>query len=602
MIHRANTDAHVAALAARFPALLQDVQRHLRELAQPVQPETGHATLVEFDSGRHGYVLYAPHAAYVAARLAALPAHRRLVQLFHSPAQFLQALGDPNFPDCVADPRWQPWLMLPLRAAVHVRQFLANTPPRDWPWQLGQAPAVEGPAAEAVQRCGAELLGLLEVLQAELLQMLEARYADRAGPAAVLAGGERPLRVLALAGRSSCYMRYCARDIADGLRAHGVAARYFLYTSTPAHGYEILRRVEAFDPDVVFLNGHSRESLTPLPRGLTVLSWDQDYCLVTSPAYVQARQPQDHLLLMLKDWEYEAARAGLPLNRCMHLNPGTNLRIYFPAASPPEPDCDVLFVGNYFPFEVHRKLVGFDSFDETSQRILLYTRERLRAWVLTAGEQEPYIIPEWDEFLPRVLAELGLASDMDPLHWHTVRTFVRYRIAHELLRELYVSALSEFDLRVYGRNWEQVAAVAPFARPPIDNGPPLRAAIQRARINVNLHVWTVHHPRLYDTAAAGGFQLVGRIPEAYPLEAVFDTTQEVDTFGSVDELKTKIRYYLAHPERRTDMARRAADRAARDHAMSRRMGHVLEVLCRHGDSDRESAARPCEPVAAAVSA
>ncbi len=601
MTPRPNTDAHVAALAARFPALLHDVQRHLREVGQPVRPETGPVTLVEFDNGRHAYMLNAPHAAHVQARLAALPAHRRLVQLFHSPAQFLQAIADPQFPDLVADPRWQPWLLLPLRAALHVRQFLANTPPRDWPWRLAQAPASAGAATEAAQRCGAELLGLLEALRDELFQLLEKRYADRPRPAVVLIGGARRLRVLAIAGRGSCYMRYCARDIADGLRAHGVDARYFLYSSTPAHGYEILRRIEAFDPDVVFLNGHSRESLTPLPRGLTVLSWDQDYCLVTSPAYAAARQPQDHLLLMLKDWEFEAARAGLRADHCTHLNPGTNLRIYFPAAAPPEPDCDVLFVGNYFPFEVHRKLVGFDSFDETSQRILLYARERLREWVLTAGPQEPYIIPEWDEFLPRVLADLGLASDMDPLHWHTVKTFVRYRIAHELLRELYVSALREFDLRVYGRNWEQVPAVAPFARPPIDNGPPLRAAIQRARINLNLHVWSAHHPRLYDTAAAGGFQLAARLPEIYPLEAAFDPRAEIDTFGSIAELKDKIRFYLGNPDRRTALARRAAERAAREHSYAQRMGQVVEVLRRHDNHHPDARAAADAPVAAAIS-
>ena len=571
MTSRANTDAHVAVLAARFPALLHDVQRHLRELGQPVRPECERADSLEFDGGRNRYLLYAPRAAFVLERLAELPAHRRLVQLFHSPAQFLQALGDRDFPGCVADARWQPWLMLPLRAALHVRQLLANTPPRDWPWRLITTPAIEGPAADAVHRCGSELLGLLEVLQEELAQALEARYDGRPGPAAVLAAGARRLRVLALAGRASCYMRYCARDIADGLRAHGVDARYFLFTSTPAHGYEILRNVEAFDPDVVFLYGHSRNSLVVLPRGLTVLSWDQDYCLAAQPFYAQGRLPQDHLLLMLKEWEYDAARSGLPADRCTHLNPGTNLRIYFPPAAPPEADCDVLFVGNHSSFEVHRRLVGFDSLDEASQRILLYARERLREWVRTAGPQEPYIIPEWDKFLPRVLAELGLAGDMDPPRWHMVKTFVRYRIAHQLLRELYVTALTEFDLRVYGRHWQQVPAVAPLARPEIANGPALRAAMQRARININLHVWSAHHPRLYDTAAAGVFQLVARLPEAYPLEAAFDPREEVDTFGSIAELKEKIRFYLANPQRRAAMARRAAERATREHGYAQRM-------------------------------
>ena len=125
-------------------------------------------------------------------------------------------------------------------------------------------------------------------------------------------------------------------------------------------------------------------------------------------------------------------------------------------------------------------------------------------------------------------------------------------------------------------------AVAGQARPPIVNGPELRDTIHRTKINLYLHTWTVHHPRLYDTAAAGGALLVGRVDEQYGLDNVFTPEREVDTFGSIAELKRKLAYYLDHPERRITMGRRAAERVARDHTMQHRMTDLVETLKQDG--------------------
>jgi spore maturation protein CgeB len=88
---------------------------------------------------------------------------------------------------------------------------------------------------------------------------------------------------------------------------------------------------------------------------------------------------------------------------------------------------------------------------------------------------------------------------------------------------------------------------------------------------------------MYDTAAAAGFLLVGRVPEQYTLENVFDPNTELETFGSITELQRKIRHYLAHPEERAAIAQRAAARARREHAMDRRMEQVVRLLTEDSD-------------------
>jgi spore maturation protein CgeB len=143
---------------------------------------------------------------------------------------------------------------------------------------------------------------------------------------------------------------------------------------------------------------------------------------------------------------------------------------------------------------------------------------------------------------------------------------------------MYVESLAEFKLGLFGKGWEKFPQFAEIARPEVSNGPQLRDLIQRSAINLHLHTWTVHHPRLYDTAAAGGFLLVGRVSEKHRLGEVFDVGAEVEDFGSIGELKRKIRHFLAHPSERLAMADRAARRAVRDHTMERRMGDVVGFL------------------------
>ncbi|HEX2971927.1 MAG TPA: glycosyltransferase, partial [Tepidisphaeraceae bacterium] len=141
-----------------------------------------------------------------------------------------------------------------------------------------------------------------------------------------------------------------------------------------------------------------------------------------------------------------------------------------------------------------------------------------------------------------------------------------------------VSALTEFRLGLFGRGWEGFPAVARLAQPEIANGDPLRDMIHRSAINLHLHTWTVHHPRLYDTAAAGGFLLVGRVPEENPVSAAFQPGVELDTFGSIAELKRKIRYYLDHADQREAMAAHAAQHAQSSHTMRHRMSELTAYL------------------------
>ena len=574
-----NFDPPIMALASRYPELLHDLQAWAR--ANPASTQLRGIRQKPLELGHGGNEVLFNHLQPEGVLPRLSGREGGVLHVFSEVAGFLHFLTQPAAIECIVHPNWAPLLLLPLEHAPHMQQWLLQAQPRRWPWALLNASVFPDVAVgRAAQAVGQQMVALLEQLTANLASRIARRYMDRPTPAAVVRQGQRPLRVLVWAYEGSMYQQFCARDISDALGARGVEVRAVISVAGPAKDYELAEAVESFDPDVLLLNGRGRDHTQSLPGQLCILTWDQDHCLCHSTYHAQKLGGRDLLMVMVDDWRRDAVAAGFPRSRTAHVNLGTNHRLYREPAVPQPAEYDVLFVGNIHPFETYRRLINFDEFDELTQSLLLRARQRLGEWLGSRGEEEAFVIPDSEQLLRECSAELGLSVTADERHWRFLVNYFRYRIAHLLVREVFVSSLTEFRLGLFGRGWEHFPAVAAHARPEIENGPPLREAIHRAAINLHLHTWTVHHPRLYDTAAAGGFLLVGRVPEAYPLQRVFTPGEELDTFGCIAELKRKIRHYLANPEERVAMAGRAADRARREHTMEHRAADMLRFLAK----------------------
>jgi hypothetical protein len=585
VVQERETDRAVRILSERCPLVLRDVQEWIRLHPDAARfratPAPTHAS-IRF-AGRD--FLFHPHHPEAAVRRLNAAPSQTLNHVFPNVATFLHFLAQPHAADCAASDRWQPLVLLPLQHAAHFQEYLSNIPPRDWPWLLLEPRhflADESAAAQA-SSVAAQMIDWLGQMSRELGRSIAQLYADHPTPRQVLLARQRPLRVMPLAYEGSAYQRYCARDVVDGLLANGIDARACIASGTPAAEFEALQAIHDFKPDVLLLNGRQRGNLPPLPGNLCILSWDQDHALCPSPHYAKQAGPRDLLMVMVAEWAGIAGESGVTPTKLACINIGANPRVYHPQRAPhTECDYDVLFVGNIQPFEAYKKAIGFPELPPDAQQLMLHARARLAEWLAAERDDEhrPHVLPDCQELLRRSAAELGARGKWDQRHWTSLVHYFRYRIAHLLLREHFVSALLEFRLGLFGRGWEAFPRLASLARPEVTNGPELLDLIHRSAINLHLHTWTVHHPRLYDTAAAGGFLLVGRVPEQNPLESVFTLGEggELDSFGSVAELKCKVRHYLSHPEERQAMAARAARRTLRDHTMDRRMAGLVEFL------------------------
>lgn len=79
--------------------------------------------------------------------------------------------------------------------------------------------------------------------------------------------------------------------------------------------------------------------------------------------------------------------------------------------------------------------------------------------------------------------------------------------------------------------------------------------------------------RTFEVPGAGGFLLTENVAA---LEKFYIPGKEIVTFGSVQELAEKIKYYLAHPRERDAIARAGFARTSRDHTYDLRLKEVLD--------------------------
>lgn len=130
-------------------------------------------------------------------------------------------------------------------------------------------------------------------------------------------------------------------------------------------------------------------------------------------------------------------------------------------------------------------------------------------------------------------------------------------------------------------------------------------------INLNLHS-SVHtdslvshgdfvNPRTFELAAMGAFQLVDKrrlLPELF-------TDEEMATFDTVEEMYSKIEYYLHHPKERAAITAKAQKRVLACHTYAQRMQTLLAYLEKtlgfpNFAQDQPKAAKEDDPTAQAI--
>lgn len=153
-----------------------------------------------------------------------------------------------------------------------------------------------------------------------------------------------------------------------------------------------------------------------------------------------------------------------------------------------------------------------------------------------------------------------------------------------------LESLLDFDLRIWG-------AVPRYYRGPLRKRAAGRSLYTRekaacfgaARIVINT-LFPMEmgglNARAFEVAGCGGFQLISH---SDAVARYFEPGREIETFRDLDELRDKVKFYLANEERRREIAAAGQRRAHADHTYERRLKQLLGTVGFHPDAlDREA--------------
>ena len=120
-----------------------------------------------------------------------------------------------------------------------------------------------------------------------------------------------------------------------------------------------------------------------------------------------------------------------------------------------------------------------------------------------------------------------------------------------------------------------------------------------SKINLNLHSSSYHtgvnphgdfvNPRVFEIASCGAFQLVDPRSE---MAELFEIGKEVETFKDIDDLREKMKFFIANPEKMSEIAEAGRQRVLREHTYKHRMDQLLKIVAAGEPKLRERKTNP----------
>lgn len=190
---------------------------------------------------------------------------------------------------------------------------------------------------------------------------------------------------------------------------------------------------------------------------------------------------------------------------------------------------------------------------------------------------------------------LPCACDETVYHPQTLRPHERRRYQSEIALVAWyydtrletVNALSQFDLRIWGRGWRRPEVLRTLngrhrkilqAERFVSDREAAKI-FSAAQIGLNIHSEQSHlgglNSRSFDLLAAGAFQMVDALPG---MEELLEPGREVVAYRSPREAADLARHYLKHPAERAAIATRGRTRTLAQHTYLHRARTILEAV------------------------
>lgn len=394
----------------------------------------------------------------------------------------------------------------------------------------------------------------------------------------------RPLRVLTEISHETLFMQHAMRSCISGFEDLKCSTRVLesdFGIISSAYLYGIL---SDFLPDLFFKINHvARE--THEFGGLVTATLVQDFIpFLFNPQVPVGKKigPHDQVFAQAQIFADELMNQGFEKTRVHYLHFGSDPRVYRPVelsdADRKRYGCDINFICNYPHFSSVKSIIPQDAADRLFEALTEKEEYDLNGFkrLYKQVERESGNIPFNQETCRNIRKNQGpIADEM------ILTRFVWNSLASAALRLSYLESIADKDIFIYGIGWEADVRFRSRARGTASYGEEVCKICNAGKINVNFHIATNNHSRVFDTIAAGGFMLTRLTPEDSGSEGIgslFEIGKEIEVFKDKKELRDKIEYYLAHDKQRQEIAYRGRQRFLREHTIAHRMQQVLDVV------------------------
>ncbi|WP_417430138.1 glycosyltransferase family protein [Kiloniella sp.] len=139
---------------------------------------------------------------------------------------------------------------------------------------------------------------------------------------------------------------------------------------------------------------------------------------------------------------------------------------------------------------------------------------------------------------------------------------------------------NKYSLRLHLANWTSMdlSEMEQYIQPTVW-GMEMFRTLKSARIVVNNHIDMADNiasnMRIFETVGVGSFLLT---EQCHELSEIFEPGVEVETYNSLSEMEDKIRFYLKHPEKREEIARKGQERCLKDHGLRKRSEELNDLI------------------------
>ena len=371
---------------------------------------------------------------------------------------------------------------------------------------------------------------------------------------------ERALRILLVTCKFSTFVQYCTRDAARGFEALGHQTRTMIEKDSidRPSSLDTMRNVASFKPDVIFMIDYLRTYFgSILHKSIPFVCWVQDQLPHLFNEQAAKAIGKRDIVLLGYDFKQPLLELDYPRGNLFRLPLPTNSKVYRPMKlSKKEMEkyhCEVSYVSHASapPEQAFTDLLSQVSDLETKE-ILKVMFELVKERFYT--EKDCYSEEDYESLLLEAEERKGVTITNSKARavilsrfWHVVGNAFRKQLPLEWVAE------DGYDLRLYGRNWQNHPRLSKYAQGIARNGQELCRIYNASQINIQVCAGGNLHPRLIDGLASGGFFLVKYHPsdhEEGELAGYFDMDKNIIEFRGKDDLLKKVRFYLDHPEER----------------------------------------------------